>query len=551
MSPHATADHFNNWPNDIGFDADFEQKDPVELPVTGQIPPYVAGVLYRTGPGKRTVETERGDTFKVDHWFDGFSQTHRFQLVATENAGSPMRVYYNSRFSTDKLIEEVRKTGSGERLVFGQKQDPCKEAYKKVQSEYVPAPSEVNVGVTLSVNMPGLGALDGSSVADGRWNTSSGIKNLYAKTDYNIFKQLDPDTMEPIGLASQGNFHPDLKGPLSASHARSDPKTGDVFNFNLGFEPHPTYRIFRVSASTGKTDILATFSAVPAYLHSLLISEDYVILCVWNSHLSPAKLQTGTFVDAMLPFDPSQPAKWYVVDRKTDKGLVATYDSAPFFCFHTISAWQEPSPDDPSKIDILAELATFENTEFVKSVYYERLLSSSPKAKEYRQLRSEQTKSSLTRFRLPNVPTTPTEGAQPATVEWSEGRELSPELPTLNPKYTTQKHRYTYGIIDTNESTFFNGIMKFDSETKAFQTWKVQGHSPGEPIFVADPNGINEDDGVLLSVVLNGPSGKSYLLCLDARNLNELGRADVDGPVAFGFHGQHVPLRSGAPTGDY
>lgn len=58
---------------------------------------------------------------------------------------------------------------------------------------------------------------------------------------------------------------------------------------------------------------------------------------------------------------------------------------------------------------------------------------------------------------------------------------------------------------------------------------------------MADPTGLNEDDGVPLSVVLDGNTIKSYLLCLNAHDLTELGKVDVNGPVAFGFHGQHVP----------
>jgi torulene dioxygenase len=92
--------------------------------------------------------------------------------------------------------------------------------------------------------------------------------------------------------------------------------------------------------------------------------------------------------------------------------------------------------------------------------------------------------------------------------------------------------------------------MKFDCETQESRLWAHHGHSPGEAIFVANPEGVSEDDGVLLSVVLDGMAGSSYLLCLDARDLTELGRAHVKGVVGFGFHGQHVPT-VGLPTGDY
>jgi torulene dioxygenase len=519
--------------------------------VTGEIPAYAAGTLYRTGPGKSQVEADNGETLRLSHWFDGFSQTHRFQIIAPDDSHASARVIYNSRFSTDDLIEEVRKTGSLEKVSFGQKRDPCKSVLGKVQSEFVPkpTPSSVNIGVTLSINFPGLDQ-NPDDVPSPRWSNPQGVRTLYAKTDYNALKKLDPETLEPIGMASQANLHPELSGPLSASHARSDPVTGDMFNFNLTLGPTCTYRVFRVSASTGKTTILATFPATPAYLHSLLITKEHVILCVWNAHVNPLGFD-GSFMDAILPTDPNQPAVWYVIDRKGDNGLIATYESPAFFCFHTINAWLEPSKEDSSQMDIVADLVRADNSDFIQSLYYENLKSSLDTAKEFQKKRDTSFRTSITRFRLPSVPNVPSADVKKANVEWSICKSFSPELPTLDPRMVTQKHRYVYSVTFRGEATLTDGIMKVDCDTQEVQLWACHGQSPGEPIFVANPEGTSEDDGVLLSVVLDGMSGKSYLLCLDSRDLSELGRANVDGAVGFGFHGQHVPAIGGNPTGDY
>ncbi|KAJ5612532.1 Carotenoid oxygenase [Penicillium lagena] len=542
----AAEEHFNNWPNDKGFDPEFEERSPVELSVTGHIPAYAAGTLYRTGPGKSKVDTENDGIFHLSHWFDGFSQTHRFQIMVPDNVHGTVRVFYNSRFSTDALIESVRKTGSLERMGFGQKRDPCKSVFNKVQSEHTPPqdPSAVNVGVTLSVNMPGLNDTS-TAEPNKRWDGSKRIQNLYAKTDYSTFKKLDPETLEPIGLASQADLHPDLNGHLSASHARSDPNAGDVFNFNCSLGPTSTYRVFQVSTSTGKTTILATFPGTPAYLHSLVLTEDYVLLCVWNSHLNPMKLAGGSFMDAIMPMDPTQPATWYVIDRRKGQGLVAKYESPAFFCFHTINAWQEPSKEDPSKTDVVADLVRLESPEFLKTLYFENLISTSSAAKTLAEQRDDSLHSSFSRFRLHAVPSAPTTEIGKASIEWSECQALNPELPTMNPNFITRRHQYVYAVTFGGKSTFTDSIMKFNCETKETHVW-----SHHEALFIADPNGSNEDDGVLLSVVLDGMRGKSYLLCLDAHDLTELGRANVNGPVGFGFHGQHVP-RVGLPTGDY
>ena len=516
--------------------------------MTGHIPAYTAGTLYRTGPGKSQVQADNDQLLELDHWFDGFTQTHRFQILASDHS---TRVLYNSRFSSDALIELARKTGSVDRIGFAQKCDPCRAAFNKSQSEFFPhrGPEFEDTGVTLSVNMPGLD-LSSEETSTGRWDAFKGIQTLHAKTDKNIFKKLDPETLEPIGLASQASLHPDLNGPLAASHARSDPATGDVFNFNLSIGPTCTYRVFHVSASTGKTTILATFPGTPVYIHSLFITQDYVLLCVWNAHLNPAALGSSSFINSILPTDPSKPATWYVVDRKHGQGLVAAYESPAFYSFHTINSWQEPSQKDPTKTDIVADLVRLENTEFIKYLFYDNLKSSRASAKEFAAKRSDALRSTITRFRLPAVPSAPTTEANRCTIEWSVCKDLSPELPILNPKLVTQKHRYTYAVTNRGESNFFDGIMKLDCDTQETRLWACHAHTPGEPIFVPNPDGDAEDDGVLLSVVLDGLQGTSYLLCLDARDLTERGRAQVNGAVAFGFHGQHIPT-AGLPTGDY
>jgi carotenoid cleavage dioxygenase-like enzyme len=55
------------------------------------------------------------------------------------------------------------------------------------------------------------------------------------------------------------------------------------------------------------------------------------------------------------------------------------------------------------------------------------------------------------------------------------------------------------------------------------------------------PGGYAEDDGVLLSVVLDAGQRRSFLLVLDAANLEERARAAVPHHIPFGFHGNHFP----------
>jgi carotenoid cleavage dioxygenase-like enzyme len=87
---------------------------------------------------------------------------------------------------------------------------------------------------------------------------------------------------------------------------------------------------------------------------------------------------------------------------------------------------------------------------------------------------------------------------------------------------------------------WFDRIVKVDVEARTSSTWSEAGCFPGEPVFVAAPGREREDSGVLLSVVLNGERGNSFLLVLDAATLQEIARAEVPHHIPFGFHGQYV-----------
>ncbi|KAF4630979.1 hypothetical protein G7Y89_g7157 [Cudoniella acicularis] len=91
-----TKESIRDWPNEAGFQTLHEERDPIELIVTGKIPAWAAGTLYRTGPASNKVA--RGpnqEDFNVSHWFDGFGHTHRFEIIAQEDGSA--KVMYNSR----------------------------------------------------------------------------------------------------------------------------------------------------------------------------------------------------------------------------------------------------------------------------------------------------------------------------------------------------------------------------------------------------------------------------------------------------------------------
>ena len=97
-------------------------------------------------------------------------------------------------------------------------------------------------------------------------------------------------------------------------------------------------------------------------------------------------------------------------------------------------------------------------------------------------------------------------------------------------------YRFAYGV-GVRKAAFIDTLVKLDARTGDTREWREAGSYPGEPIFVRRPGTRREDDGVLLSVVLEARRKASSLVVLDARTLTELARASVPHHIPFGLHG--------------
>jgi carotenoid cleavage dioxygenase-like enzyme len=117
------------------------------------------------------------------------------------------------------------------------------------------------------------------------------------------------------------------------------------------------------------------------------------------------------------------------------------------------------------------------------------------------------------------------------------------ELPNFDYRRYNMRdgYRYVYAVSihPQQRQGFYNQLLKVDVETGATQTWYQPGCYPGEPIFVGKPGRAAQDDGVILSVVLDARAGASFLLVLDAHSFDELARAEIPHAVLFGYHGAY------------
>ncbi len=103
--------------------------------------------------------------------------------------------------------------------------------------------------------------------------------------------------------------------------------------------------------------------------------------------------------------------------------------------------------------------------------------------------------------------------------------------------------RYVYGYgtyADGSDEYDSLGLFKYDTEQKDWgvvASYSSDSVYVSEPLFVPDPNGEHEDDGVLLSQIFDGKKSETALLVLDASNLSVLATAWTGQRSPMDFHG--------------
>jgi beta,beta-carotene 9',10'-dioxygenase len=360
--------------------------------------------------------------------------------------------------------------------------------------------------------MAGFGS---AGTAGGNHNTNVHIM----KTDHHFFAltespgivEFDPATLDTIGIFP---FQDDIPAHMTTAHPQLDPHTGHLINFTIKFGKTTRYHLYSLDPKTARRHRMGSIETQrPGYLHSFALTNRFIILLEFPLIIQPMMLMTGKGFTDSLVWRPEQGIRFLVV-RKEDGKLHRVVEGDAGFGFHVINAFEQGD-------DIIIDACISKDASSVTNLFIDSL-TGEPKSSPHPQLK---------RYILK-------ENHSMATEEIVSSACI--ELPSIHYSlYNGQKYQYAYGI-STNlllPENMDNQLIKVDTHSGDATTWYQENCYPGEPIFVPAPQGKKEDDGVLLSVVLDGIQEKSFLLVLDAGTMNEIGRAQVPHHIPFGFHG--------------
>jgi len=445
------------------------------LPVEGRIPEWLTGTLLRNGPGKFEVGEQ-----PLRHWFDGLAMLHKFSFGGGQ-------VSYANRF----LRSEAYREAEAGRISYGEfATDPCRSIFKRVATMFKPKFSD-----NCNVNLTRLG------------------NEYIAMTETPLPVAFDPETLDALGVA----YKP--PGQHATAHPHHDPQRGELVAYATHFGPRSKYRVYAQRGRSHQRRIAELAVSEPSYMHSFALSERYAVLVAFPLVVNPLRLAlSGRPFIENYQWKPEQGTRVLVFDRE-DGSLQGEYAAEPRFAFHHVNAFERGS-------ELVIDMAAYDDSTIVESFYLDRLRATPP---------PEGADPRLLRYRV---------SLDSGRVAEEELSDAILELPRIDYRErNTRPYRYVYGAgahRDDGGSDFLDHLVKVDVESGEAETWLEPGSYPGEPVFVPSPEpDRREDEGVLLSVVLDGHTAGSYLLVLDAASLEELGRARVPHHIPFGFHGQY------------
>jgi beta,beta-carotene 9',10'-dioxygenase len=458
------------------------------LRVEGRMPAWLQGTLLRNGPGQMRAGEQR-----FRHWFDGFAMLHAFTF-----AGGHVR--YDAKFLQTAARASAEAEGRITYTDFAT--DPCRSLFARAMAMF-------NHRVT-----------DNAKVSIGHF-----AERFLAMTETAIQVEFDPETLATVGVFQ---YEDESVGQMTTAH----PHYADDYMYNVvtRFGRASEVRAYRIDQTMRRERLGAFGAAKPSYMHSFAMTPNYLVVTEFPFVVNPLSLLfwLRPFIENFA-WEPRRGTPFTVLDRHTG-AVVRRIEADPFFAFHHVNAVERDG-------ELLVDAVAYPDADIITHYYLERLTSAELRLPHGR----------LTRY------TVPLRGGRVRSEPLADACIELPHIDyarhNMDP---AQRYVYGIGLQPERQHEFYNQLVKIDTRSGAVAAWHEPDCFPGEPVFVGAPGRSGEDDGVLLSVVLDARGARSFLLVLDATDLGEIARAVLPEPVMIGFHGTFVPgaLVPGGSTPD-
>ena len=214
----------------------------------------------------------------MQHWFDGLGMLHKFHMDGGE-------IYYSSRYTSAGIARKAKVDGFVNQVFFGNNaneplktaQDPCSALLGASQSLFQPSgppkPDEAIVNVVPRRGMH-LPSSDPHSQDATEYPEKDEILN---HTDQNVLQVCDAKTLEPKRILTYAEIDPELAGYGICAHPPKDRSRGLTFNYIISEQGSMSVFALDIRSKPTKLVWKTVLPCKPCYIHSLAMTEKYVI----------------------------------------------------------------------------------------------------------------------------------------------------------------------------------------------------------------------------------------------------------------------------------
>lgn len=323
--------------------------------------------------------------------------------------------------------------------------------------------------------------------------------------------ELTPD----LATVGAHDFGGRLAGAMTA-HPKVDPGSGELLFF--GYSPLAPYLRYHVADVAGclvrseDIDLRA-----PVMMHDFVCTADHVVFLD-----APAVMDLAD-PSQLISWQPERGARIGVMPRSGGNEDVVWVEVEPCFVFHFMNAWSEG--------DVVSfDACRMGSLDFGLGASGPGSSAGPPAADPTPRLH---------RFSVDLA-------ARTARVDQLDDRPA--DFPRVPDDRAGPPNRYGYAAtlerpMAPTDILGFDAIIRYDLEAGTSSVATMSGQVVGEGVFVADPEGQDEQDGWVLTLAWDRATDRSDLVVLDARDLaaGPLARAHLPRRVPYGFHGSWLP----------
>ncbi len=316
------------------------------------------------------------------------------------------------------------------------------------------------------------------------------------------------ERLETIGAHS---FDGRLTTAMTA-HPKVCPETGEMLFFGYGLLP-PYLTYHRVDASGALVQSEEITVPGPTMMHDFNVTRNHAIFMDL-----PVVFDLDIAMTGGMPFrwDDSYGARLGVMPRNGSNGDVRWFDIDPCYVFHPMNAYERETPKGR---EIVLDVGRFRSM--------------------WRKGSEEFDSVALLHRWVLNLTT------GQVTEEALDDRPA--EFARVSDAVVGLPNRFGYMTATrpgNGDAVFATELLKYDLQNGGRTSHDFgPGRKPGEGVFVADPDGTEEDAGWVMTYVHDAATDTSDLVIVDAQSFSGPAVATVHLPrrIPFGFHGSFVP----------